>query len=250
MESYSDEMVLAGVIKSAGTPDFLPSLLDYMREKCSFRGALVSHLSQVAAPVHIYDNVRAQRRSIVVDRWLDTAWTLDPYAVAYLQSEHQPVMTLDMVAPDRFKQSEYYETYYRSIRLRDEMGVFVDLGDDVLFFSLGRLVGENRFSRRDVSRLRQVHPIIAALCEQHFFNRRGGVSPVGGHRDAMTKMGGDLTDRETEVVNLILRGHSSRSVALRLNVSVETIKVHRRNVYRKLNISSEASLFALFLNST
>jgi len=58
-----------------------------------------------------------------------------------------------------------------------------------------------------------------------------------------------LTDRECEVSHLILHGHSTKSMAARLDISIETIKVHRRNLYGKLDISSQPELFALFLNS-
>lgn len=245
--TFSDEMVLADVIRAIGSPEFMDALMDFMRVQAGFRGAFVARLSRHAKPVHIYDNVRAERRSVVVDRWLDTAWMLDPYAVAFLNGQHAPVMNLPMVAPDRFKNSEYFETYYRSIRLRDELAVFVDIGEDVLFFSLGRLVGENRFSRRDIAKMEQAHPVIAALCAQHFFLQRGQAKNTGAGQTVEDILGDDLSSREIDVVNLILRGHSSRSVAKRLNLSVETVKVHRKNIYRKLGISTEAALFALFL---
>jgi DNA-binding CsgD family transcriptional regulator len=37
-------------------------------------------------------------------------------------------------------------------------------------------------------------------------------------------------------------------MALILGISVETIKVHRRHIYQKLAISSQAELFALAMN--
>ena len=56
-----------------------------------------------------------------------------------------------------------------------------------------------------------------------------------------------LTNREQDVVKLILIGHSSNSIAAKLCVSLSTIKTHRRNIYSKLKISSQAELFNLFL---
>ena len=44
---------------------------------------------------------------------------------------------------------------------------------------------------------------------------------------------------------LILRGHSTVSIALRLGISPQTVKVLRRQLYRKCAISSQAELFAL-----
>ncbi|MEP3025715.1 MAG: LuxR C-terminal-related transcriptional regulator [Pseudoruegeria sp.] len=56
-----------------------------------------------------------------------------------------------------------------------------------------------------------------------------------------------LTNREMQVVQLILVGHTSSSVSLQLGVSVSTVKSHRRNIYVKFGISSQAELFNLFM---
>lgn len=41
--------------------------------------------------------------------------------------------------------------------------------------------------------------------------------------------------------------HSSDSVARSLGIAVETVRIHRRNVTGKLQISSQQELFAIFL---
>jgi len=46
---------------------------------------------------------------------------------------------------------------------------------------------------------------------------------------------------------LILQGHSSGSIGLRLGVSAQTVKVFRRQLYARCGISSQAELFALLL---
>ncbi|MEP5759291.1 MAG: helix-turn-helix transcriptional regulator [Litoreibacter sp.] len=69
-----------------------------------------------------------------------------------------------------------------------------------------------------------------------------------GQEDRFQNFGSDvLTNREMQVVQLILIGHTSTSVSLQLGVSVSTVKSHRRNIYKKLGISSQAELFNLFL---
>jgi DNA-binding CsgD family transcriptional regulator len=69
-----------------------------------------------------------------------------------------------------------------------------------------------------------------------------------GQEDKFQDFGSDiLTDREREVVQLVLVGHNSSSIAAKLNISLSTIKTHRRNIYSKLQISSQVELFSLFL---
>ncbi|MEP2428181.1 MAG: helix-turn-helix transcriptional regulator, partial [Tateyamaria sp.] len=55
-----------------------------------------------------------------------------------------------------------------------------------------------------------------------------------------------LTAREAQIAGLVLQGHSNGSAAKTLEIATETCKVHRRNLYRKLNISSQRDLFGLF----
>ena len=58
---------------------------------------------------------------------------------------------------------------------------------------------------------------------------------------------GVLTGREKEVAKLVLTGHSSESISLRLGTSVATIKTHRRNIHSKLETGSQAELFFRFI---
>ncbi|MGI8808362.1 MAG: response regulator [Acidimicrobiales bacterium] len=56
-----------------------------------------------------------------------------------------------------------------------------------------------------------------------------------------------LTQRESEVLGLMVRGLSNRAIALRLSIGEDTVKTHARAVYRKLEVSdrSQAVAFAL-----
>ncbi len=51
-----------------------------------------------------------------------------------------------------------------------------------------------------------------------------------------------LSDREREILELVVNGLSSREVGERLGISVRTAEVHRFNIMRKLNVSNTAEL--------
>ncbi len=57
-----------------------------------------------------------------------------------------------------------------------------------------------------------------------------------------------LTQRERQITQLLLRGHSSKSVARELNIAPGTVMVHKRNLFSKLGISSQYELFSLFID--
>jgi DNA-binding NarL/FixJ family response regulator len=53
-----------------------------------------------------------------------------------------------------------------------------------------------------------------------------------------------LTPKETEVLPLLRAGHSNAQIALSLQVGVETVRTHTRNIYKKLGVSSRRELLA------
>src|SRR5258705_67142 len=63
------------------------------------------------------------------------------------------------------------------------------------------------------------------------------------------RFGKPLSARERQIVTLVLQGHSTESVARHLDISPGTVKIHRKNIYRKLAISTQAELFAAFLGA-
>jgi DNA-binding CsgD family transcriptional regulator len=58
-----------------------------------------------------------------------------------------------------------------------------------------------------------------------------------------------LTERERQISQLLLRGHSSKSIARVLDIAPGTVMVHKRNLFAKLNISSQYELFSLLIDA-
>ncbi|GAB3197641.1 response regulator transcription factor [Nocardioides hungaricus] len=56
-----------------------------------------------------------------------------------------------------------------------------------------------------------------------------------------------LTHRESEVLELIVSGHSNKGVANKLVVSEDTVKSHIRGLYRKLGVSDRSGATAVAL---
>ncbi len=55
-------------------------------------------------------------------------------------------------------------------------------------------------------------------------------------------VGGDLSDREVEVVRLIAAGHSNKEIASRLSLSVKTVETYKARSMEKLGLDSRADL--------
>jgi DNA-binding NarL/FixJ family response regulator len=56
-----------------------------------------------------------------------------------------------------------------------------------------------------------------------------------------------LTQRESEVLSLLVAGLSNRAIAAKLVVSEETVKTHSRGIYRKLGVADRAGAVAVAL---
>jgi DNA-binding NarL/FixJ family response regulator len=56
-----------------------------------------------------------------------------------------------------------------------------------------------------------------------------------------------LTQRESEVLSLLVAGLTNRAIAAKLVVSEETVKTHSRGIYRKLSVQDRSSAVALAL---
>lgn len=52
----------------------------------------------------------------------------------------------------------------------------------------------------------------------------------------------ELTSREREILQLIAEGFTSKEIHKHLNVSMNTVLVHRKNIMQKLNIHKQADL--------
>lgn len=53
-----------------------------------------------------------------------------------------------------------------------------------------------------------------------------------------------LTDREQDIVNGLVDGLSYKLIADRFSISIDTVRAHIRNIYKKLHVNSKAEVIA------
>ena len=59
-----------------------------------------------------------------------------------------------------------------------------------------------------------------------------------------TELNENLTPREDQIVSAIEEGLTNKEVAIRLNISLETVKYHVKNIYQKLEVNSRHALIS------
>ena len=251
-------VLLGTAIRDAGTPTGHESMLAFLSAVLSFTSSLSTVLIPEGRPILLHDDIPPKRREVVVDAYLRGAYLLDPFYAYVRAKPGTGVVRLRDIQPDHFRKTEFFRNYYAQARLADEIGVIVACNDGShIFVSLGLATGAGSFSRRGRERLVSLLPVVEALLLRNWGDRPS--SNAGLFRTNHTRGHLDLgrilelhefeclTPREREIVEMILLGHSSKSIARCLDIALGTVKNHRKHLYRKLAIGSQSALFARFI---
>lgn len=67
--------------------------------------------------------------------------------------------------------------------------------------------------------------------------------------DMLRERQGELTDRERDVMRLVVEGLPNKLIADRLDISVRTVEVHRARVFDKMEVKSAVELANLLRNA-
>lgn len=185
--------------------------------------------------------------------YLSGAFRLDPYFDLHLARARDGAYRIRDIAPDAFQRSRYFTEYFGETTLIDEIAFVLPLTEGLsLNLCLGRDAASGRlFSTKELAACRRMSPVIVALARAEWRDLEASAGPVEDTPalliTAARQQGIALSPRQAMVALLILRGHSSPSIALKLGVSPQTVKVFRKQLYQRCGISSQAELFSLML---
>ena len=252
--------LLSDCIDAIGDESFPAKLFATLCSVADIDYSVVFAYHQNEQPICLYHSFTSSERVVFVDDYLKGPYLLDPFSQACSRRVDNGLYRLRDIAPDRFLQSEYYRSYYVRTGLAEEICYIYCLPDNVgVAISLMRSGDSPRFSAREFRLLENVAPLVISLGQRHWQGlpacfeagldslARAG-SPLNMENTVAAVFGSRITPRETQVVAQVLEGHSSESISKRLGISTGTVRIHRRNVYAKLDISSQQELFVIFFN--
>lgn len=255
-DTASHHGLVAAAINAIGQPDF-PAVLAQLCETASGYGStfIAAHFTD-HRPVELFDTIGDEHIGATVPPYVESAYLLDPYHELFRQGIGDAVVPLAECAPDDFTASEYYRTFYEGTGLFDETGIIVRFdAHSCLIISLGDRKPDFALSAAGRRALEALLPVVAALCRRHWPRLEPQITAGQGRlghqlEKSFERFGTSfLSDRESEIARLVLKGHSSKSIARLLGNSPETVKVHRKRIYAKLNIASQGELFSMFLDA-
>lgn len=241
---------LARVFAAVGEAGFWRALVDTLRLLVPLDNALVALMQAGQAPQLLIDfdsQGRADEQEELAG-YCAGMYLLDPFYQAASTGIADGLHSLASVAPDQFLHSEYYQSYFRLVVGEDELQFMINVEGGVLGLSLGR---STPFDMAEQGRLLCVRDWVLAAMRRHvqLLPPQGAVAEavVGDLAALLDRFDARLTVREVDTARLILQGFSSKAMAQQMGISPETVKVHRRNLYHKLNVTGHGELFALVL---
>jgi DNA-binding CsgD family transcriptional regulator len=244
------QQLLAAMVAGLAHKDFYARFSAGCEYLSGFQSTMVVWLSTEHRPIHLYDDLPEEFADSTIVEWYNGAYLLDPFYGLFLGNAPDGIYRLQDVAPDNFFDSEYYRSYYLGTGLSDEWGLLINLDDDhAILLSLGNR-GSTPADPAQLAELQTSLPVLAELCRRQQSADDGQINFSAPLDIAFRNFGKDhLSKRECEVVQLILKGHSNKSIARLLEISVDTVKVFNKRFHAKLEISSQAELFSLFLEA-
>lgn len=125
-------------------------------------------------------------------------------------------------------------------RLPDVKLLILSMHDDKEYIAAAIQHGARGYVLKDVSTREIVTAIEAVHNGGLYFS--SGISDVLATLPSQPEPESSLTSREVSVLLLLAEGRSNKEVARELDISVRTVETHRKNLKRKLGISTVAGL--------
>lgn len=253
------------IIENTDRPNLPEILVDAIKSVVGFEHAVIFGYPEGRRPIFLFDGFSSAYKKSCVAPYLNGSYLVDPFYEACVTGVAPGLYRMRDLAPDQFHEQVGAHPGYVSPCISEEPGY---LSEEIGFFaktengvyivlSLMRPHDTPPFSSAEFAWLVRIEPVVSAAMAYHW--RDLGSNEAGPAHSAclsdlvetaFRSFGNPvLTTREQEVARLILRGHSTESVARTLEISKSTVKIHRRNAYAKLNISSQSELFSLFIEA-
>jgi DNA-binding CsgD family transcriptional regulator len=236
------------VIQAIGTNRFFDTVLEWVAQRIPFDIAEVFTFSASSGLGYLTSQERGPPL-VPTRRPYPEIYRQDPLFHAFCDR-----LPPGLYNPERLKRqyplTTFFDNFYCRKNFGGELEFLVPHGDGraaVIWLCWSK--HSRAAGRRNLSELEAAEPMLRACVQKHLSLH--SLDLPGVHLDsdrisAPTALASHtLTSREMDVARRILQGDSAKDTAIRLCIAEGTVRIHRKNIYRKLNIGSVAELFAL-----
>lgn len=248
---------ISRAIAALGTDEFFPTLVEAVDGQVKIDYPQVWLYHRDLPPRVLYHEIPEEAFPSQVEEYLEGPYREDPFFQASMNQPRSKVYRLSRITLGKLEQSDYYRDYYGATGTVDEAVYLAKLGGgNVINLSMMRLPQHGPFSEEEYQALyllaEPVSELIRSHSEHNDFAITHLIQPGINHQIdlAFRTFGASLlSPREKDVLELMLRGYGTDTSGQRLGIAVETVRRHRKSIYRKLDVSSQTDLFSLFLNA-
>lgn len=244
-------------ISALGSDRFFPALVEAVRGQVPIDYPQVWLYHRDLPPRVLYHEIPPRAVASQVDQYLEGPYREDPFYQASMNQPRAKIYRLSRITHNKLKESPYYQDYYADTGTVDEAVYLARLhAGNVINLSMMRLPHHGEFSDEEYENLyllaEPVSELLKRHSEHHDFAVTNLIQPGINHQIdlAFRTFGASLlSPREKAVLEMMLRGYGTDTSAEKLEIAVETVRRHRKSIYRKLDVSSQTDLFSLFINA-
>jgi len=230
------------IIHAVGCDEFPSVTARAVCNLTSFELATIVVHRRQFTPLLVFDNFAATGSRQGLQNYLSITHRLNPVLQcsgklgAVRASDYRASPTPDRRIMPYFRKTSEEELGFLTVGWpagMEELGLYFEAFGGVVEFCIYRQRLRKPATNETLHALNALCEPIAAAFIRH---------DALAHASAPT---GVLSPREAQVAELMLLGYNSEAIALRLQLSRYTVKDYRKQIFRKLGISSLAELFAL-----
>lgn len=248
---------ISRAIGALGGDNFFPALIAAIRGQVRIDYPQIWLYHRDLPPRVLYHEIPERAVASQVDQYLDGPYREDPFYQASMNQPRSKIYRLSRLTHNKIKESDYYRNYYADTGTIDEAVYLAKLAaGNVINLCMMRLPGHGEFSDEEYETLYLLAEPVSELLKTHSEHNEFAVNnliqPGINHQIdlAFRTFGASmLSPREKDVLEMMLRGYGTDISAQKLEIAVETVRRHRKSIYRKLDVNSQTDLFSLFINA-
>ncbi|TDQ00522.1 response regulator transcription factor [Labedaea rhizosphaerae] len=157
-----------------------------------------------------------------------------------------PYRTSDFLPFHRFRDTTVYRQLLAQYGLRHQLAATLVFSDRELVF-MGLLRTLRDFSDREVAAIAAVRKTLSAALA-YDAQVRAIQARIRRESPAERTRALTLTERETQVLQLVAAGYTNDQTAMRLGIGARTVRKHLESIFGKAHVSSRAAAVAWWLH--
>ncbi|WP_290704843.1 helix-turn-helix transcriptional regulator [Amphritea sp.] len=233
--------LIAGCIDRLGSGEFYPRFFQMMKTLAQIDQYMVFEFSPNGdyATCRLAHNVdRPDQGLELASLYLDGAYLDDPM----LKELKESVLSQTDVSPYRLLEKRelphvYRRRFFNVPNFDTKFSLVVlDRESQHIFYVNFYSKKEDGFAEGQLDSLKLISSLIGSLLLKHFRDERKQRGVI------KSLLASGLSEREAQICNMILKGHTAKSIGNELGLSESTITTYKKRAFKKLQINRKSEL--------